>query len=151
VATRVLVVWLARDAGASTVAARVAASALDAWLRRVSGVETLAHDSGAFGKSTWASVALRVAPEVVPGLPALLAQAGRGVDASVLNEALAHASEQDRALEARAGSQLDSSAERLARERLLGGQSAAVSGKPEDATSVARALLSTAPTYLSLD
>ncbi len=158
--SHLLVVWHAHDAalsGAGSVSAVVAAGALATALARTPGLRVLARDAGRCGDDAWSALLLRVAAEALPNLPAALTRAVGVVPAPLLAEALQRGLDEAERRTAQAGSQLDVSAERLARERLGVRAPAAASGEAarvhtnEAALRVAQALLAAAPTVLSLD
>lgn len=144
---RVLVAWTARGAYQGTLGAQLYARAVGSLLSAVPGVELVWRDADAYRETHFAGLALRLRPDLIPSLPALLGGAARSLDDAWLEKALEPAVAEAQSADSAAQAQLAVRAERIARLRL-----GAVFGqlKLEDARKQLQALRDAKPGYAPL-
>jgi predicted Zn-dependent peptidase len=113
-----LATWSARGQFVDRLGALVFASALHAWLAQLPGVEVLWQDADTYPAGAYAALELRATAEVLPRLPAALAESAGRLEQAALDEALERALPLAERTRSSADVEASVRAERLARTRL---------------------------------
>jgi predicted Zn-dependent peptidase len=113
-----LATWSARGQFVDRLGAAVFASALHARLAQLAGLEVLWQDADTYSAGAYAALQLRASAEVLPKLPAALAESAARLDQAALDEALERALPLAERTRSSADGEASVRAERLARTRL---------------------------------